>query len=94
MMEAGRLPKPGEGPSDAVRRVAKFAVIVDVHAEDGSNIVVSMRGGECGYEEGRGGERCLHVFVLFFSLCSRKTEEKEMVGEIEFVYLFISQLVV
>ena len=67
MMEAGRLPKPGEGPSDAVRRVAKFAVIVDVHAEDGSNIVVSMRGGECGYEERRGAGNCAYMFFLIFS---------------------------
>jgi hypothetical protein len=77
MMEAGRLPKPGEGPSDAVRRVAKFAVIVDVHAEDGSNIVVSMRGGECGYEEGRGAGNGVCMFLFCFFLCVREERRRK-----------------
>lgn len=51
LIQAGQLPKPGEGPKPEVRRAARFLVVVDCLAEDGQRLVATVRGGEPGYEE-------------------------------------------
>mmetsp|Transcript_53500 Transcript_53500/g.171443 ORF Transcript_53500/g.171443 Transcript_53500/m.171443 type:complete len:433 (-) Transcript_53500:196-1494(-) len=51
LVKAGKLPKPGEGPNPEVRRRARFVVVIDCLADDGSRLVTTMRGGEAGYEE-------------------------------------------
>eukprot|EP00933_Yihiella_yeosuensis_P061992 TRINITY_DN64895_c0_g1_i1.p1 TRINITY_DN64895_c0_g1~~TRINITY_DN64895_c0_g1_i1.p1 ORF type:complete len:437 (+),score=72.29 TRINITY_DN64895_c0_g1_i1:32-1342(+) len=51
LMAAGKLPKPGEGPKPEVRKRSKFAAVLNCTADDGSEIIVSVSGGEAGYEE-------------------------------------------
>ena len=42
----GRLPKPGEGPSEAVRAKARFLSLLLVEADDGTKTAVEVSGGE------------------------------------------------
>ena len=51
LLDSGRLPKPGEGPSPKKRAKSRFDAILTVEGEDGSTIDVSCNGGEAGYEE-------------------------------------------
>ena len=51
MIEAGRLPKPGEGPLPKHRRRMAFLSLLSAEAEDGTKAYVAVRGGEAGYEE-------------------------------------------
>ena len=59
MIEAGRLPKPGEGPPPSLRAVSRFQATVIATAEmvGGAeaplpeDVCVTVSGGECGYEE-------------------------------------------
>lgn len=51
LMAEGKLPKPGEGPKPEVRKVSRFVSIIECQADDGSELVATMRGGEGGYEE-------------------------------------------
>lgn len=51
LVKAGRLPKPGQGPTPEQRAQSKFSVIMRCEAEDGTTIDVACSGGEAGYEE-------------------------------------------
>jgi short subunit dehydrogenase-like uncharacterized protein len=51
MIKAGRLPKPGEGPSPSMRERCRFATLVVARAESGETASVLVSGGEAGYEE-------------------------------------------
>lgn len=51
MIEQGRLPAPGEGPSREQREGASFCTILQAVADDGKSVVVTVSGGEAGYEE-------------------------------------------
>jgi len=51
LIQAGRLPKPGEGPSPEIRRGARFIAVLECLADDGERLVATVRGGEPGYEE-------------------------------------------
>ena len=51
MIEAGRLPSPGEGPPAAVRAACRFATIAIAKSATGEQASVVVSGGEAGYEE-------------------------------------------
>ena len=52
MVDAGRLPKPGEGPSPTMRARSRFQAVVVAEAEAGvHDVCIVISGGECGYEE-------------------------------------------
>ena len=51
LVDAGRLPKPGQGPSPEVRKRARFATYLTAQAEDGKEVHARVSGGEAGYEE-------------------------------------------
>ena len=66
MIEAGRLPKPGEGPPPSLRAVSRFQATVvarsektrkapraglDSGDETVEDVCITVSGGECGYEE-------------------------------------------
>ena len=51
LVEAGRLPKPGQGPTTEQRAQSKFSVIMKCEGDDGTTIDVACSGGEAGYEE-------------------------------------------
>eukprot|EP00927_Polykrikos_kofoidii_P073237 TRINITY_DN69299_c0_g1_i1.p1 TRINITY_DN69299_c0_g1~~TRINITY_DN69299_c0_g1_i1.p1 ORF type:complete len:455 (+),score=76.85 TRINITY_DN69299_c0_g1_i1:64-1365(+) len=51
MIEAGRLPKPGQGPSPEVRAKSRFLSAVIATAENGESIACTLSGHEAGYEQ-------------------------------------------
>ena len=51
MVRAGRLPKQGEGPSEAERAKSWFKFVFEGTAEDGRILVSSVAGGDPGYDE-------------------------------------------
>lgn len=52
MVKAGKLPKPGEGPSPSMRSVSRFqATVIASNKGIGKDVCITVSGGECGYEE-------------------------------------------
>lgn len=51
LMDRGRLPRPGEGPSESVREASWFSFTFLCRAEDGTTAVASVSGGDPGYTE-------------------------------------------
>lgn len=51
MVRRGKLPKPGEGPSEEVRANSWFKFCFVARAEDGTVVSTSVRGGDPGYTE-------------------------------------------
>ena len=51
MIDAGRLPKPGEGPGPEARAVSTFATTHYAESASGARAVARVSGGEAGYEE-------------------------------------------
>mmetsp|Transcript_23826 Transcript_23826/g.48369 ORF Transcript_23826/g.48369 Transcript_23826/m.48369 type:complete len:286 (-) Transcript_23826:19-876(-) len=51
LIKTGKLPKPGEGPKPEVRSAARFVAVIECLADDGQQLVATVRGGEPGYEE-------------------------------------------
>jgi short subunit dehydrogenase-like uncharacterized protein len=51
MVDAGRLPAPGQGPAPEQRKSGLFRTTLLGEAEDGTTVVCSVSGGEAGYEE-------------------------------------------
>jgi short subunit dehydrogenase-like uncharacterized protein len=51
MVDAGRLPKPGQGPEPEQRKDGLFRTMLLGEADDGTTVVCSVSGGEAGYEE-------------------------------------------
>jgi short subunit dehydrogenase-like uncharacterized protein len=51
MIDAGRLPKPGEGPGPEARAVSTFATTHYAESATGARAVARVSGGEAGYEE-------------------------------------------
>jgi len=51
LIEAGKLPKPGEGPSPSLRSKSRFLSLIVATNEAGNSVAVTVNGGECGYEE-------------------------------------------
>lgn len=51
MVSRGKLPKPGEGPSEEMRAGSWFHFRFVATAEDGTTVATSVRGGDPGYTE-------------------------------------------
>ncbi len=51
LIERGKLPKPGEGPSAEVRARSWFRVLMVAADAAGNRVLSSVRGGDPGYEE-------------------------------------------
>jgi len=51
LVEQGKLPKPGEGPSFAFMRKAWFQLLINAQDEENKQIWVSVSGGDAGYED-------------------------------------------
>lgn len=51
MVSRGKLPKPGEGPSEEMRAGSWFRFVFVARAEDGTLVATSVRGGDPGYTE-------------------------------------------
>jgi len=50
-VDAGRLPKPSEGPSKEVRDASSFRIVFVGEGADGRTAATSMSGGDPGYDE-------------------------------------------
>ena len=51
MIDAGRLPKPGEGPAPELRAKSTFATTHYAESVTGARAAARVSGGEAGYEE-------------------------------------------
>ena len=51
MIAAGRLPKPGQGPSKKQRDKTFFGVMLVGKAENGAELLATVQGGDPGYDE-------------------------------------------
>ena len=51
LMKAGRLPMPGSGPSAKQRAKSFFGALFVGQAENGHEVLVSLKGGDPGYTE-------------------------------------------
>ena len=51
MIEAGRLPKPGEGPTPEMRAKSRFLSAILATGENGEQIACTIEGREAGYEQ-------------------------------------------
>ena len=51
LVEAGRLPKPGGGPSAEKRAASTFTALALARAADGSAAACGLSGGDPGYDE-------------------------------------------
>jgi short subunit dehydrogenase-like uncharacterized protein len=51
MVSRGKLPKPGEGPSESLRASSWFKFTFVARAEDGTTVASTVQGGDPGYTE-------------------------------------------